>query len=267
MLARNAWRPEFGSRIAFADLGGRQQRWTGDRTEFLGRNGGLDYPAALAGDTPLSNRTGAGMDPCAVLQTQIDLAPNASTEIVFFLGEAATRAEAIALVMRYRSADLDAALKEVVQEWDDVLGTVQVKTPDAAMDVMLNRWLLYQALACRIVARSAFYQAGGAYGFRDQLQDGMAMAVSRPALVREHLLRAAGRQFVEGDYQHWWLPHAGQGVRTRISDDRVWLPYAVAHYIEVTGDLAVFDESRSVSGRPRAAAGRERVLLPAHGGR
>jgi cyclic beta-1,2-glucan synthetase len=243
MLARNAWRPEFGSRIAFADLGGRQQRWTGDRTEFLGRNGRPDYPAALAGDTPLSNRTGAGMDPCAVLQTQIDLAPNASTEIVFFLGEAATRAEAVALVMRYRSADLDAALKEVVQEWDDVLGTVQVKTPDAAMDVMLNRWLLYQALACRIVARSAFYQAGGAYGFRDQLQDGMAMVVSRPALVREHLLRAAARQFVEGDYQHWWLPHAGQGVRTRISDDRVWLPYAVAHYIEVTGDLAVFDES------------------------
>ena len=182
------------------------------------------------------------MDP-APCQTQFDLAPNASTEIVFFLGEAATRVEAVALVMRYRSADLDAVLKEVEQEWDDILGTVQVKTPDASMDVMLNRWLLYQALGCRIVARSAFYQAGGAYGFRDQLQDGMAMAVSRPALVREHLLRAAGRQFVDGDYQHWWLPHTGQGVRTRISDDRVWLPYAVAHYIEVTGDLAVFDET------------------------
>jgi cyclic beta-1,2-glucan synthetase len=243
MLALNAWRPEFGSRIAFADLGGRQQRWTGDRTEFLGRNGGLDFPAALAGDTALSNRTGAGMDPCAVLQTQFDLAPNASTEVVFILGEAATRVEAIALVMRYRSADLDAVLKEVEQEWDDILCTVQVKTPDASMDVMLNRWLLYQALGCRIVARSAFYQAGGAYGFRDQLQDGMAMAVSRPALVREHLLRAAGRQFVDGDYQHWWLPHNGQGVRTRISDDRVWLPYAVAHYIEVTGDLGVLDET------------------------
>jgi cyclic beta-1,2-glucan synthetase len=213
----------------------------GPASTLLWANGRLDFPAAL----PLHGAfewDPRGMDP-APCQTQFDLAPNASTEIVFFLGEAATRVEAVALVMRYRSADLDAVLKEVEQEWDDILGTVQVKTPDASMDVMLNRWLLYQALGCRIVARSAFYQAGGAYGFRDQLQDGMAMAVSRPALVREHLLRAAGRQFVDGDYQHWWLPHTGQGVRTRISDDRVWLPYAVAHYIEVTGDLAVFDET------------------------
>jgi cyclic beta-1,2-glucan synthetase len=243
MLARNPWSTEFGGRVAFADLGGRQLAWTGDRTEFLGRNGTMDRPAALLGSAPLSNRTGAGLDPCGVLQAPLALEPNDTVEIAFFLGEAPTRAEALSMVLRYRSADLDAILRTVTEHWDDVLGTVQVKTPDRAMDVLLNRWLLYQTLACRLWARSAFYQASGAYGFRDQLQDAMALAVAKPELTRRHLLRAAARQFVEGDVQHWWLPSSGQGVRTRISDDRVWLAYAAAHYVQVTGDSAVLDET------------------------
>jgi cyclic beta-1,2-glucan synthetase len=242
MLARNPWNATFGSRVVFADLGGKQSACTGDRREFLGRNGTLDNPAALAGKAPLSRRVGAGLDPCGALQAAIELEPDGTVEIVFFLGDAATAADARSLIARYRAADLDAVLREVVGYWDDVLGTVQVKTPDRSMDIMLNRWLLYQTLACRMWARAAFYQASGAYGFRDQLQDGMALALSQPALTREHLLRAAARQFVEGDVQHWWLPPSGQGVRTRISDDQIWLAYAAAHYVETTGDLAVLDE-------------------------
>ncbi len=242
MFARNPWNISFGSRVAFADLGGRQTAWTGDRREFLGRNGTLDNPAALAGGGVLSQRVGAGLDPCSALQTFVEIKAGATLEIVFLLGEAATAADAQSLIARYRAADLDAVLRDVVAYWDDVLGTVQVKTPDRSMDIILNRWLLYQTLACRVWARSAFYQASGAYGFRDQLQDVMALAVSRPAMTREHLLRAAGRQFVEGDVQHWWLPPSGQGVRTRISDDRIWLAYAAAHYMATTGDIAVLDE-------------------------
>jgi cyclic beta-1,2-glucan synthetase len=242
LLARNPWNTTFGSRVAFADLRGRQTAWTGDRREFLGRNGTLDNPAALAGKVVLSDRFGADLDPCGALQTPIELVPGGTVEIVFFLGEAATAGDAQSLIARYRAADLDTVLREVVRYWDDVLDAVQVKTPDRSMDIMLNRWLIYQTLACRMWARAAFYQASGAYGFRDQLQDGMALAVSRPALTREHLLRAAGRQFVEGDVQHWWLPPSGQGVRTRVSDDRIWLAHAAAHYVGTSGDSAVLDE-------------------------
>jgi cyclic beta-1,2-glucan synthetase len=223
-------------------LRGQQTDWTGDRREFIGRNGTLADPAALASTAPLSNTVGAGLDPCGALRTKIELPPNGSVEVVCFLGEAESAEAAQRLIMQYRAIDLDTVQAVVARHWDAVLGHVQVKTPDRAMNIMLNGWLLYQSIACRMWARSGFYQASGAYGFRDQLQDGMAMIGSRPAMTRTHLLRAAARQFVEGDVQHWWLPHSGSGVRTRISDDRVWLAYAVHHYLTATGDAGVLDE-------------------------
>ncbi len=242
MFAENAWYPAFAERVAFADLGGRQTSWTGDRREFIGRNRTLAAPLAFNDAAPLSGRVGAGLDPCGALQTTIELAPGAADEIVFFLGDGTDADHARTLIETYRKADLDAVLSEVRAHWLDIVGAVQVKTPDRSMDIMLNGWLLYQTLACRIWARSGFYQVSGAYGFRDQLQDGMALAAVRPDLTREHLIRAAGRQFVEGDVQHWWLPHSGQGVRTRISDDRAWLAYTTAHYVSVTGDTRILDE-------------------------
>ena len=250
MFARNPWNAAFAGRVAFLDLGGRQTSWTGDRREFIGRNGCLSDPAGLAGAAPLSGTVGAGLDPCGAMGTTVELAPGAETEIVILFGDADGPEQARALIARYRDADLDAVLAEVREHGRSLLGTVQVKTPDRSMDIMLNGWLLYQTIACRLWARSGFYQASGAYGFRDQLQDGMALAAIRPSLTREHLLRAAGRQFAEGDVQHWWLPHSGQGVRTRISDDRVWLAFCVAHYLEATGD-ARFSMRRSRSSKGR----------------
>jgi cyclic beta-1,2-glucan synthetase len=247
LFVTNPWRAKYAERVAFADLAGRQSQWTADRREFLGRHGTLAQPAALQRRTAWSRRTGAGLDPCAALQTVVELEPNQSVEIVFFLGEAAGAAEAQALLLRYRAADLGAVLREVESWWDDTLGRVQVKTPSRSLDIILNRWMLYQTLACRMWARSAFYQSSGAYGFRDQLQDCMALLVSRPQLAREQLLRAAACQFVEGDVQHWWLPSptgpaCGPGVRTRITDDRVWLAYVCAQYLESTADQAILDE-------------------------
>jgi cyclic beta-1,2-glucan synthetase len=242
LFARNAWRGELGERIAFADLSGLQTSWTCDRAEFLGRHGAVDRPAALTHGRPLSGRAGAGLAPCAALQAEIELASDARTEITFLLGDAASPADARALITTYRHADVDAVLQDVAALWHDLVGAVQVRTPDRALDILLNDWLLYQTLSCRVWARAAYYQSSGAYGFRDQLQDGLALCVARPDLVREHLLRSAARQFVAGDIQHWWLPPGGQGVRTRIADDRIWLPYVTMHYVEVTGEAAVLDE-------------------------
>ena len=242
LFARSAWGGEFGGRIAFLDLRGSQTSLTGDRTEFLGRNGTLERPAALERGGPLSGKVGAGLDPCAALQTLLELRAGASAEIVFFLGQAENREQARELIVRYRNANLNAILSEVKGQWDDLLYTVQIATPEPAMDILMNRWLLYQTLASRVWGRAAFYQLSGAYGFRDQLQDGMALCVANRKVAREHLLRAASRQFVEGDVQHWWHPPSGRGVRTRISDDLLWLAYAVTHFIETTGEMAVLDE-------------------------
>jgi len=242
LMASNPWSAVSAGRVMFADLRGRQSDWTCDRREFIGRHGTLARPAALTGPWPLSQRVGAGLDPCVALQTSVELEVGETIEVVFLLGEAAQVAAAQALIARYRGADLDQIYQKVIALWDDVLGKVQVRTPERALDLMLNRWLLYQTLACRMWARSGFYQASGAYGFRDQLQDSMALTLTRPALSREHLLRAAGRQFTQGDVQHWWLPHSGQGVRTRITDDRIWLAYTAAHYLDVSADRALLDE-------------------------
>ncbi len=243
LIARNATRDDFGGRVAFADVDRRPRTFTADRGEFLGRNGSTVAPLALK-RTELSGRVGAAMDPCAAIQTKIEIAPGAEAQVVFLLGETANLADARRLITEYRRPGrADASLDQVRHSWNQTSDVVQVRTPDPAMDLLLNRWLIYQVLSCRLWARTAFYQSGGAYGFRDQLQDSMALSYAAPGVAREHILRAAGRQFVEGDVQHWWHPPTGRGVRTRISDDPYWLPFVAAHYARATGDHAIFEES------------------------
>ncbi len=245
VFAKNLWNSEYASRVAFFDMAGAQASVSGDRREFIGRNGTMARPLALAGKFSLAGKLGAGLDPCAALQAGFELRPNESKDILFFLGQSEDHQSARSCLQYFRHANVDGLLAEVKEHWEDLLGTVQVQTPDRSMDIMLNGWLLYQTVACRLLARSAFYQSSGAYGFRDQLQDSMALTIARPTITREQLLRAAGRQFETGDVQHWWLPQAGQGVRTRISDDSLWLAYVLIHYLDITGDYAVLDEQVS----------------------
>jgi cyclic beta-1,2-glucan synthetase len=242
LLARNAMREEFAHRVAFADVNRRPRTVTADRVEFLGRHGSLAAPAALSRGG-LSGRTGAKLDPCAAIQTCFGLGPGESTEIVFLLGEAENLERVRTLVRRYWDPTVVAqALVDVAEEWNHALEAVGVHTPDPAFDLLMNRWLLYQVISCRLRARTAFYQSGGAYGFRDQLQDVMSLFNASPDVAREQLIRAASRQFVEGDVQHWWHPPGGRGVRTRTTDDLLWLPYVTAHYVKLTGDSSVLDE-------------------------
>jgi cyclic beta-1,2-glucan synthetase len=243
LFARNAFNAEFGSAIAFAETNLRPRSVTGDRLEFIGRNGSLAAPAGMA-RAELSGHTGAALDPCAAILGTFELPAGAQQTVIFVLGQAADATWARQLAMRYRQPEeAVAALGEVVEAWNRRLSVVQVKTPDPGLDALVNRWLPYQVLACRVWGRSAFYQSGGAYGFRDQLQDVLALLYAEPGEARGHLLRAASRQFIEGDVQHWWHPPTGRGVRTKFSDDFLWLPYAVARYVEVTGDASVLDES------------------------
>jgi cyclic beta-1,2-glucan synthetase len=242
LLVRNAYNAEFGERVAFVAASKKLHGLTADRAEFLGRMGSLNCPAALE-RIGLASAVQPGLDPCAAVQLHVDLGPGEAQEIFFLLGEAPSKAEALQLVKQYQDAEqVKAAWKSAIGFWEDVLGSVQVQTPDPAMNVLLNRWLLYQTLACRVWGRSAFYQASGAFGFRDQLQDVMALVHVAPYLAREHILESARQQFEAGDVLHWWHPPSGRGVRTRCSDDLLWLPFVTAHYIIATGDESILDE-------------------------
>jgi cyclic beta-1,2-glucan synthetase len=242
LLARNTYDAEFPERVAFLGASQPLHGLTCDRTEFLGREGSLRRPAALY-RIGLSGAVAAGHDPCAAAQIHIDLAPGEQKEVFFLLGQGADRDAATGLVQKYRQPEqVEAAWNAVHGSWDSVLGTVQVETPDPAMDVLLNRWLLYQDLSCRLWARSALYQSSGAYGFRDQLQDVMALVHAAPDQAREHILRAAAHQFEQGDVLHWWHPPFARGVRTRNSDDLLWLPFVTADYVAQTGDESIFSE-------------------------
>lgn len=259
LCARNAYNPDFPTQVAFVDVNRRPRTWTADRTEFLGRNGSIAAPAALT-RVRLSGRVGAALDPCAAVQTAFEVPSNSDREVVFILGQAASVEEARSLAQRFREpAEVQAAFTAVTRPWNELLESIQVKTPDPGFDLLLNRWLLYQVLGCRVWARSAFYQSGGAFGFRDQLQDVMALVYGAPGETRAQILRAASRQFKEGDVQHWWHPPSGKGVRTRFSDDLLWLPFVVCHYIQTTGDRAILDERVPYLEAPLLAPDQEEV--------
>jgi cellobiose phosphorylase len=242
LLARNFDNTEFPDRIVFFDVNDATRTVTGDRREFIGRNGNLSRPAALK-RVRLSGRVGAGLDPCGAMQVAFDLPDGQERETVFRLGVGRGPQDVQNLIHRFRRADAARnALEGVWSYWNRTLGAVNVDTPDPAVNVMANGWLVYQTLGSRLWGRTGFYQSGGAYGFRDQLQDTMALVHAEPGLAREHLLRAAARQFREGDVQHWWHPPSGRGVRTHFSDDYLWLPYATCRYVTSVADTGVLDE-------------------------
>jgi cyclic beta-1,2-glucan synthetase len=243
LLVSNHFNSEFGERVAFLAANKKPHGVTTDRTEFLGRVGSLRTPAAL-GRIGLASAVNAGLDPCAAIQLHVDLAPGAAEEVFFLIGEGANRVESLALVGQIQAqTQVESLWQAVQQQWDDVLDAITVETPDPGMDLMLNRWLLYQTLGCRLWGRTALYQSSGAFGFRDQLQDVLALLHTRPDLAREQIINAAQHQFEAGDVLHWWNPPAGRGVRTRFSDDLLWLPFVTAEYVAATGDSSILSES------------------------
>jgi cyclic beta-1,2-glucan synthetase len=243
VTATNPYSLDYAGRTAFLASDHPVSSFTTSRRDFLGRNGSITRPASVFGRAELDGSLESDGDPCAAIAVDVTLEPGAARDLVFALGDAGEGAVVADLAALCTGAHFDACLAKTKENWASFLGTLQVETPDEAMNFMVNRWLPYQGLACRIRARAAFYQASGAYGFRDQLQDTLAFLLHEPALARDQILNAAGRQFREGDVQHWWLPRTGAGVRTMIADDVVWLAYAAAHYVGVTGDEALLDEN------------------------
>lgn len=258
ILARNPWNAEFAERAAFLSASKPSHSFTTDREEFLGE-GDLACPAGLQ-KWGLDSREVAGGDACGAYQIHIDLPRGETREVLFVLGEAGSEQEALALAREWTTLDkAKAEDSRVAEYWDDVLGAVEVKTPDRGMDLIVNRWLLYQCLSSRIFARTGFYQASGAIGFRDQLQDVLSLLHVEPERAREHILECARHQFTDGDVLHWWHPPSGRGVRTRISDDLLWLPYAAAHYVNVTGDISILtEEVRFIEAAPLSDAEHDR---------
>jgi len=254
LFAHNPFHDVFSSRIAFHAIGAARPGFTADRLGFIGRNRGLDVPIGMRTET-LDGAAGAGLDPCSAQRLTYDLLPGEEIETVIVLGAATGEEAARALVRNFGDATFAREeLERVCAHWRDMLSPLRVRTPDAATDLLANGWLLYQVLASRLMARSGYYQSGGAWGFRDQLQDSMAVLNARPDFTRAQLLRCAAHQFIEGDVQHWWHPPTGKGVRTRISDDLLWLPWCTAEYVRVTGDARVLDESAPfLEGRALAA--------------
>lgn len=243
LFARNSYNMDFTDRVAFFQTDDSNHSISCDRTEFIGRNGTLRNPAAMK-RYRLSGKVGAGLDPCAAIQVPVELADGQERELIFQLGAGLNAGDASNLIRRYwGSSTARNVLEEVWKFWKHTLGTIQVETPDQSINMLANGWLMYQTLACRVWARSGYYQSGGAFGFRDQLQDVMALLHVAPELVREHILLCASRQFKEGDVQHWWHPPSGRGVRTHCSDDYLWLPLVTSRYVLHTGDTGVLDES------------------------
>ncbi len=250
LMAKNSYNAEFPGRVAFLDVDDPHYDFTGDRTEFIGRNGSLEEPDAMK-RTKLSGKSGAGLDPCGAIRVTIDLPQGTTREVTFRMGSGKNRPEAESIVRQFRGSKTPSQVLEKVKAyWLDTLGSIQIDTPDHALNILTNGWLLYQVTACRLWGRTGFYQSGGAFGFRDQLQDVIALLHSKPQIARAQILLAASRQFWEGDAQHWWHPPSGRGVRTRCSDDYLWLPYVTMRYMDTTGDVDILKEEISfIEGR------------------
>ncbi len=263
LFARNSYNPEFCDCITFATSAPTPTSFTADRAGFIGRNRSLRDPAAMEHER-LTGDVGAGLDPCAAVQVIVEIEPGHTAEMTFLVGQADDEEKARELVTRFRDpANVEAAFQETRQWWDRLLSTIEVETPELSTNFLINRWLLYQTLSCRVWGRSALYQSSGAYGFRDQLQDVMALVHAAPHLAREHILCAAARQFLEGDVQHWWHPESGAGVRTRISDDLLWLPFVTAHYVRTTGDTSILDQMVPfLDGKPLEEQQTESLSIP-----